>query len=337
VSCSQRPARGPVFSLLLLLVALAGCAAGGLPRKGWTHYRVGEVDFYSGAPQRRTEELLDAFAKFRVVTAKLTSASSVEPRLPTRVFMFPDQLSYQAHSSAKASGGQFAIRDGKFTLALDARQEAGVPELLLHEYTHLILANVGGANYPHWYHEGYAELMSSVRIVGNDVQLGRVPSHNVGAVADFSRWIPQEELIAGDIFTTRGDPERLHRAYAQAWTTVHYLLIGDPQRIPQLNAYLAAVSEGADPVATAREAFGMTMQEFEKLLRDYIRSRNVTYRLIPTSEFDFAEVELSPTPLTPAATAARLADMCWSIGNEELARKLAQSAVAAGESDPLPR
>ena len=316
------------------MLLLAGCAAGGLPRKGWTHYKVGEVEFYSGARAGRVEELIEGFSVFRTVLGTLTSAESVEPNLPTRVFLFPDHKSYQRYTNRKSSGGVFTTRDGKFTIALDALQESGVPEVLLHEYTHLVVANTGGANYPAWYQEGYAELMSTVRIVGHDVQVGRVPRHAVAAAADFSRWIPLEELLAGDVFRTRDDPPRLHRAYAQAWTAVHYLTIGAPET--QLDDYLQQTSAGADPVKTLHETLGLTPHELEGLLRDYIRSQNLTYQLIPTSEFEFEELDLSGTELTPAATAARLADMCWSVGNEALAQTLAQSAIDAGEPHPLP-
>jgi hypothetical protein len=317
-------------------VVVIGCASGGLPRKGWTHYRVGEVDVYSGASPARTETLLDGFAKFRVVTARLTSASSVEPKLPTRVFFFPDHRSYQAHVASRNSGGRFVSRDGVFTIALDARQSSGVPELLLHEYTHLVVANSGGAGYPTWYSEGFAELMSTIRVVGSDVQVGRVPSNNVQAAGDFSRWLPLSELFAGTIFESREDPERLHRAYAQSWLVVHYLRIGAPDRTPQLEAYLQGVSEGADPVASAPAALGLSLGELEKLLRDYIRAQNLTYQLLPVEQFDFANVDIGGAQLSPAATAAKLAQLCWVMDNRERAQELARAAVAAGEPDPLP-
>lgn len=316
------------------LFLLAGCAAGGLPRKGWTHYQVGEVEFYSGARPARTKELIEGFSVFRTVLGTLISAESVEPNLPTRVFLFPDHSSYQRYTDQKRSGGVFTTRNGKFTIALDAHQESGVPEILLHEYTHLVVANTGGARYPVWYQEGYAELMSTVRIVGKDVQVGRVPRHAVSAAAEFSGWIPLEELLAGDVFRTRDDATRVHRAYAQAWTAVHYLTIAAPEI--ELDEYLRLTSEGSDPVKTLRETVGLTPHELEGQLRDYIRSQNLTYQLIPVSEFAFEDLDPSCTELTPAATAARLADMCWSVGNKGLAVSLAQSAMAAGEPNPLP-
>lgn len=323
------------FLAVLVLALVIGCATGGLPRKGWTHYRVGEVDFYSGSTPSRTEALLDGFTQFRIVTARLTSASSVEPQWPTRVYLFPDHGSYERHVQSKNSGGRFVARDGTFTIALDARQASGVPELLLHEYTHLIVANSGGAGYPAWYSEGYAELMSTVRVVGSDVQVGRVPSHDVQAAADFARWLPLEELFAGDIFAVRGDPERLHRAYAQAWLVVHYLRIGEPAFTPRLDAYLEGVSAGADPVASAPGTLGLPLHELEKRLRDYIRAQNLTYQLMPADQFGFPEMKHVGTPLTPGATAARLAELCWAMDNRELAGALARSAAAAGEPDPL--
>ena len=145
-----RVADGLVCMLLLLLF---GCAHDGLPRKAWARHRVGTVTFVSGANERTTRQLLEAFSKFRVVTGAVTSASSVEPQVPTTVYLFPDQRSYDAHVGMKNSAGMFAYRGGQFTLALNAI-EGESEDLLFHEYTHLILANTG-SRYPAWYNEGF--------------------------------------------------------------------------------------------------------------------------------------------------------------------------------------
>ncbi len=336
-SGGRRPPTAVALWMGLLLTTLLGCASGGLPRKGWTHYQVGTVEIYSGANTLRTQQLIEGFQIFRAVVGELVSASSVEPQLPTRVFLFPDQLWYKKHAQVKASGGAFVTDGETFTLAFDAKQAGGVPELLLHEYTHLIVANVGGVRYPTWYNEGLAEYYSTIRVVGSDVQLGRVPSQDVVAAADYAHWIPWDELFAGDIFRTRDDPERLHRAYAQAWTAVHYLqLHSAPDRMLQLESYLAATSGGADPVESFRSSFGLTIQEFNKLLRDHMRGQKLNQVLIPASEFDLDRAQPAGTTMTPGATAAALAGVCWSFGNREYAQQLARSAIAAGEPDPLP-
>src|SRR5688572_1243847 len=80
-------------ALAMGLTLLSGCANHG----SWSRYEVGEVEFYSQVSERKTQELLTKFSKFRQVTAALTSASTVEPTMPTRVYLFADQSSYEDH------------------------------------------------------------------------------------------------------------------------------------------------------------------------------------------------------------------------------------------------
>ncbi|MCR9159635.1 MAG: hypothetical protein ACE37F_04750 [Nannocystaceae bacterium] len=317
----------------MLFLLLFGCAHDGLPRKPWTRHTVGTVTFVSGANDRTTKPLLEAFSKFRVVTGAVTSASSVEPRVPTTVYLFPDQRTYDAHVGMKNSAGMFAYRGGQFTLALNAIEE-GSQDLLFHEYTHLILANTGN-RYPTWYDEGFAEVMATMRFVGDDVHLGRVAASNVTAVAQFNRWVPLGELLRGQLFEDRSDQERLHRHYSQAWLAVHYIQFGAPRYAERVGQYVALASETGDPLAAFEPAFGVSAPAFEKELRDYLRDQKLAFRVLPADQFAFPEQDFEPEVLTRARTGATLAKMSLLLGNEARAVELQTAVINAGEPDPL--
>lgn len=317
----------------MLFLLLFGCAHDGLPRKSWARHRVGTVTFVSGASERRTGQLLEAFSKFRVVTGAVTSASSVEPQVPTTVYLFPDQRSYDAHVGMRNSAGMFAYRGGQFTLALNAI-EGESEDLLFHEYTHLILANTG-SRYPAWYNEGFAEVMATMRFVGDDVHLGRVAQSNVTAVAQSNRWVPLGELIRGQLFEDRSDQERLHRHYAQAWLAVHYIQFGAPQYADRVGQYVALASESGDPLAAFEPAFGVSTSAFEKELRNYLRDQKLAFRVLPADQFSFPEQSLEPEVLTRVQTGASLAKMSLLLGNEARALELQTAVMNAGEPDPL--
>jgi hypothetical protein len=322
------------FVFVVCLVALLGCATGGLPRRGWTHHRVGEVDFYSGASPRETQQLVEEFAKFRVVTGELTSAESVEPKIPTKVYLFPDQRSFYRHVKHENSAGIFRTFAGEFTIALNANAPMS-QETLFHEYTHLILANTG-LGYPLWYHEGFAELMSTMKFVGTDVQVGRVSEANIQPIAAFNRWVPLNEIVRGEIFKERDDIDRLHRNYAQAWLFVHYLNFGDPQLGERIGPYVLQTMETGDQLAAFQATFGVQPNDFAKTLREYVRQQKISFRVFDSQQFQFPPIEGDPEEMTPAATAARLARMCWMLDNEDKAQELRVASMFAGEPDPFP-
>ncbi len=333
----KRRRTGRTASLLtcvgLTLLVSNGCAHDGLPRKGWTQYRVGDVTLVSGANARTTTPLLEAFSKFRVVTGAVTSAASVEPRVPTTVVLFPDQRSYNAHSPMENTAGVFVSRNGTFTIALNAIED-GSQDLLFHEYTHLILANAP-EHYPTWYNEGFAEVMSTMRFVGKDVHLGRVSQSNVDAVAQFNRWVPLSELVRGDFFFDRSDPDRLHRHYAQAWLTVHYIQFGAPQYAERVGDYVALATESDDPLAAFEPAFGVSTSTMEKELRDYLREQKLAFRVLPADQFTFPPMEFAPTEMTRVQTGAALAKTCALLGNDGRAQELRAAVIGAGGDDPL--
>jgi hypothetical protein len=314
------------FGVLAIIVALliGGCGSTGLPRKGWSHYELGTVHVYSGASKRQTEALLTDFAKFRVVAGMLSAAHTVEPRLRSDIFLFPDQLSYEKNAGLRNTSGWFRNDLLGFVMAMNVSHGR---EILFHEYTHLILANVEDLTFPSWYDEGLAELMSTVRFLEGHVEIGRIPSTRTNAVASFSRWIPLHELFSGDPFRVRDDRDRLHRAYAQAWLVTHYFQLGGRSNSGDLERYLALVHAGVDEVVAARQAWRIPLSELEAELRNYVRGELSTVR-IPETQFDFSGIGFSSNSMTVSASAEQLARLCRRMGNSKRATQLTKHAKA---------
>jgi hypothetical protein len=310
--------------VVALAGCLAGCASAGLPRRSWTHYEVGTVDVYSGMSETSTRNLLTDLAKFRVVVGTLSSAASVEPRAPTSVYIFPDQSFYEALGGPPNSAGYFTWNDERFIMALNGNDGR---ELLFHEYTHMILANVEDRVFPTWYHEGIAELMSTIRFVGDEIEIGQMPGNAAEAVANAPRWIPFEDLFAGSIFGQREDPQDLHFAYSQAWLVAYYFQLGPRAGTGDLERYLDLVNAGADPVEAVAPAWGVSIEAIEKEVRDHVARGRLTYRLIPASEFQFSQTTPTGTSMSVSDTSMQLAEMCRLMGRTEQAERLEAHAI----------
>jgi hypothetical protein len=307
------------------LSVLSGCANHG----SWSRYEVGEVEFYSQVSERKTQELLTKFSKFRQVTAALTSASTVEPTMPTRVYLFADQSSYEDHVNIENSAGVFTRARGEFNMAMTVGQEGEY--VLFHEYSHMILANVPDMSYPIWFNEGFADFMATMHFRGDDVAIGEIRPGHVFAVANDSRWVPLSELFHGSAFRARGDPDLTNRYYAQSWLVVHYLLRGPRSESGELERYLDLVHAGGDPVGAVPQAFGVTTEQLEKELRVYVKMRQMAYRTMPIEQFGVSVERFEGVPLSEAQSELARAHLCLRMGKLELADELL-SSVAVSEA-----
>lgn len=325
-----RPRRLGSVALAIGLMLVSACAATSWSRYPWSRYDVGEVEFYSQCGDRETQELLTTFSTFRQVTAALTSASTVEPTVPTRVYLFADQHSYEAYVDVEYSAGVFKAAYGEFTLAMTIG--GGEESILFHEYTHMILANVPDMTYPSWYDEGFAEFMSAMRFEDDNVVIGATPPGT--AVADYRGWVPLSELFHGDAFRHRGNRDLTDRYYAQSWLVVHYLLRGPRAGSGQRERYLELVHAGGDPVDVVPEAFGVTTEQLEKELRDYVKQRQISYRTMPIDQFGVTVEHFDGVPLSKAQTNLALARLLFNMGKFEVANGLLNSpaVVAAANS-----
>ena len=193
-------------------------------------------------------------------------------------------------------------------------------EILLHEYTHLILRDGAELRIPRWVDEGFAEFMSTVRFIAGHVELGRMPSDRTHFIVNISDWVPLGELFSGAAFFST-DWFRRSRAYATAWIVMHYFQLGKRGEGDDLERYLDLVQQRTDPVAAATAAWQLELHELAAEFRTYARSRP-HYVRIPDDVFDFSGISYTSSEMTVPATAEALARLCRRLGNSERARQL---------------
>ena len=101
--------------------------------------------------------------------------------------------------------------------------------------------------------------------IGQGARIGR----HVGWLKS-SRLIPLAELLAADsaLFDERAKQGSF---YAQSWALVHYLMVGNPERRPQLIAYLELRARNVAQEEAFLQAFHTDYENLERELRDYLR------------------------------------------------------------------
>ncbi len=169
-------------------------------------------------------------------------------------------------------------------------------DLLLHEYSHHVMARSGDARYPGWLREGFAEYFATATVTaGGQASFGLPDPGRLRALQQNS-WLPMDVVLRADGSFGIGSKTGRSMYYAQSWALTHWLL-ADTGRIRNLSAYVTAVNGGRDPVEAWQAIYNMTPDQLAAQLRTYVRGRMV-----------YAEIDIPPvnpaitvTTLTPAA------------------------------------
>ncbi|MGH6978420.1 MAG: DUF1570 domain-containing protein, partial [Brevundimonas sp.] len=168
--------------------------------------------------------------------------------------------------------------------------------LLLHEYSHHVMARSGDARYPGWLREGFAEYFATATVTeGGQASFG-LPDPGRQRALQQTRWLPMETVLRAD--SSFGIDSETGRGmyYAQSWALTHWLL-ADTGRVRSLSAYVAAVNGGRDPVETWQATFNMTPDQLTAQLRTYVRGR-LSYAKVDIPPIN---PEITVTTLSPAA------------------------------------
>ncbi|MBK7951891.1 MAG: hypothetical protein IPK00_24850 [Deltaproteobacteria bacterium] len=206
---------------------------------------------------------------------------------------------------------------------------------LLHEFTHYLTLRDNAIAYPHWYVEGFAELLGSTRTREDVMEVGAAPPHRIEEleIRRARRWkLEIEPLLAFD--PGRGD----HVAtldYASAWALVHFLHTSG-ERKAQLSEFLRLQIAGQSWEEAFAEAFPESPAELAQAVDDHTRR---IARGVPDS-FLFLELaqlsvdsEWKIRKLTRSEADVVLGETVMVYGNDAFAEAIFRDAVAHAPDD----
>jgi tetratricopeptide (TPR) repeat protein len=145
------------------------------------------------------------------------------------------------------------------------------PELVLHhEYAHHFMLQYFPSTYPHWYIEGFAELMGSSKILPDGkLAYGMPAKHRGDSLA--AEWVSLTEVLTKPSNMIYG-----FDTYGQGWAMSHFLTFSK-ERSPQFRRYLQLLRAGLSLDQAARTAFP-DLEELNREARAYVRAGSFSYR-----------------------------------------------------------
>lgn len=252
----------PVVRALVVACLVLGWPRGATAHPHWI--RVDTPNFIVvGTGERHLANIGAAFEGFREALRRLVSKNAVTSPVPTVVFVFPDDRSFEPfkprYEGQSVNVGALYASQPHINYILLGPAHADDDDLrgVFHEFTHLVIRNTS-PGIPLWLNEGLAEYYSAFRIEndGRAVVIGGPIESHLRVLAR-ERWIPLPELIATDQSSAQYN-ERSRRSmfYAESWLLVHMLLQRTPDRSSEVARYVDQTLAGVPSDAAWAQAFG---------------------------------------------------------------------------------
>jgi tetratricopeptide (TPR) repeat protein len=282
------------FSCLLALASSRAEA-----KEQWTEASSEHFALMTNAGEGRAAALLDTAERFRYVLSQVLPELRLFTREPARIYGFRDLASLDSFLPPTDEGGPrisgyFRTGATGAVIVLDLENGPGAYErVLFHEYAHLALSLDERGGLPLWFEEGLSEFYAGTRLGADDAEIGVPDSRLLNVFSRLSRRdiLPLEEVLrARDGARWLESRETGAFFYAESWVLVHYLLAGSPEEgaRTRLARFLARSSDGADPVESFRESFGIEPAAMEAVLRRYVDEGRLPRVSLALSGLDFA-------------------------------------------------
>jgi len=317
-----RPTQGsrrPVTRRLLLIGILLAAgratvwAAASLPPENETWIRVDTAHFvmFSNASESRTIEIGMNLERFRATLARLISGLQVNSPLPTWIYVFKNDASFQPYKKrvglgpANVSGEFLTDRAGNY-VGIDASPPTDPWAVVYHEYVHYVLNNNFSA-IPLWFNEGMAECFSTFTAATGHAEIGGPIDSHVRWLRS-GKWIPLADLFRIDE-TSRdyNEGERQGTFYAESWALVHYLAWGLPGSTARGVGFLAQFPPRASLADSLKPFLGPDWGELETRLVEYVRRGRFNNSLVDLADLR-VDTRARTEPMTRAEVLSRLGD-----------------------------
>ena len=290
--------KASVLPALLLAVLLGARAQAGQPT--WIEMRNENFHAYSSAGKGETQAFLGHLERVRSFFVQVTGAAPADP-VPVTVVIFGSSKEYQTYRPNDFAAAYYSNHtDRDFIVVGELGEQSS--STAAHEYTHLVFKH-GGYQLPPWLNEGLAELFSTIRSSGSDIDFGDVIMGRLQPLYH-EPWVPMETILTAD----RNSPyynesQRASSLYNQSWALVHMLATTKPYS-DNFWPLVQAIGRGTPSVQALETAYGQPFAQIEHALRSYI-SGDQFYKLhvklktsdtgklawTPANPFDVQEIQ----------------------------------------------
>lgn len=297
---------------------------------------------YGNLSNGSAESLLKELEDYRAAILTKMGANDIGPELiPVKIYTASGSEDIAKLTGSKGAGGVYltSVEGPVFVLNSRAGFTRGkrARRIALHEYTHHLLAGFSSVTYPRWFNEGLAEYLSTFEIDSKDqMRIGGLNQYHAQVFQNI-KWMPYKTVL-GSVrnYPFRNDDSRNTQLiksvfYAQSWLAVHFIQ-SHPEYSPKFVRYIELLNQIETPPNAFEEAFDMSVDDFEKLMRAYYKkNRFMTARIAMDSR---KEVEIKTREMSKAELALHHADATRHFRVSKAGYKVAEKFYQKAAKDP---
>jgi hypothetical protein len=276
----KRSRRARFHAVLLALAVLPAHA-----EREWQEVTTGNVRIVSAMNAAQTEKMAADVELYFEAAKRIIERPHIRPLVPLTIVALDRSLWLETADHTGNFGGFFLAHRGSADIVVDGSSWKYNSGIVFHELTHLVLnQNDPARALPSWYHEGHADLLSTVEIENGLLKFGRHPPKRWAALQVLP-WLPLEKVLTTGVYELDGREEK-GVFYGQSWLIVHHAIFENPARNEQLRRYRQLVTAGVDAHAAFKSVFGSQVGAYEKELSLYGRRSKFTYVTLPIESLD---------------------------------------------------
>jgi Flp pilus assembly protein TadD len=187
--------------------------------------------------------------------------------MPVHIVCFSTDKEFEPFRPNKVAGAYYAGGSHGDYIVMKSASTEYYP-VAVHEYVHLLIRN-SGARPPLWWNEGLAELFSTLKPIGNQVEVGGIIDRRYQTLMNHPLIDLAEIMTAAHSSALYNDPDKAGMFYAESWALAHMFNISDQYRpkLKNLNSLLDMIS---NPSELFGKAYGKTVAQVQKDLDEYM-------------------------------------------------------------------
>ncbi|HST11935.1 MAG TPA: tetratricopeptide repeat protein [Terriglobales bacterium] len=278
----------------------------------WVEVRSPNFSVITDAGEKKGRDVALHFEQMRSVFGKLVARGNVNLSVPLQIVAFRNtkemrQVAPIFNGKPTELAGLFQGGEDRSFIMLDMSVE-NPWSVVFHEYAHRLMDGNISIHTDPWFEEGFAEFFSSIEVDNKEARVGKIPDQTYQILQQVGM-MKVTDLLRVQHNTKTYNESGDHRTtfYAESALLVHYVY--DNSLIPKVWAYFEAVQVQKKPVDESIQlAFGMTAEQLDKTLRNYLSTGKYRYYSIPTPTGIVAS-EFVAGPVSLADAHATLADI----------------------------
>jgi hypothetical protein len=257
-----------ILSILPLLAAPQALAE-------WTAYTSDNFTVYSDGRETDLIEVIENFEMFRHAALSILNLPDEAESERLLIVVYDRGRDFNRIRGSSRIVGLFyhsVVGPRMIVGPSDGATETQI--VLFHEYVHYLMHRHAAVNFPRWYSEGFAEMLSTAEFTKSEIIVGKAPSNYMRSLA----------LGFGSSVHGLIDIESGSFSSMMAWLMTHYLVLGPESAASRRDGmldYLRRFDAGENPVDAFPKSFGISPEEMQRELVVYVRHATLRGIILP--------------------------------------------------------